>query len=115
MAVDIGTIIKFNPPGENKLPKMAINGILNVPICVKRWRVDRSRFTDGNPDGLFVELEFAVVSDGREYRTNTGSGVIISQLEEIEKAYPGGTEFTCIIRRSGKCYKMFPAQDGPAK
>jgi len=111
MAVDIGKIIKFNAPGsgKNRLPKITINALLNLPIIVKNWHTENSRFSDGNPDGVFVEMELVTLNDGKAWRMNTGSGVIMSQLDEIKTAAPETTEFQCIIRRSGKAYKMFPA------
>lgn len=112
MAVDIGEIIKFQSKSdvENRLPKITINAVLNIPILVRKWKIENSRFTDGNPDGQFVELELRL-PDGGEFRLNTGSGVIISQLDEIRRSYPDGTEFECVIRRVGKAYKMFPARE----
>lgn len=115
MAVDIGKIIKFSArgSGKDKLPKITINALLNLPIIVRKWHIESSRFSDGNPDGVFVEIELETLNDARLWRMNTGSGVIISQLEEIKKAAPD-TEFQCIIRRSGKAYKMFPVEDQEA-
>lgn len=117
MPVDIGKLIKFNAhgSGENKLPKITINALLNLPIVVKKWHIENSRFSDGNPDGVFVEMEIETQNDGKQWRMNTGSGVIISQLEEIKSAAPTTAEFQCIIRRAGKAYKMFPAEDQEAR
>lgn len=113
MALDIGQIIKFNArgSGKDKLPKITINVLLNLPIIVKKWHIEGSRFSDGNPDGVFVEMEIETLKDGQQWRLNTGSGVIISQLDEIKKSAPNETEFQCVIKRSGKAYKMFPVED----
>lgn len=112
MPIDIGAIIKFRQPGEDasRLPKISLNAILNVPVVVLKWESHNSRFRDGNPDGVFVELEIKM-PDGNGFRVNTGSTVIMSQLDEIAKEYPDGTEFTCVFKRYGKFYKMFPAAE----
>ncbi len=114
MKIDINTVIgsKRQNVDPNRPPKVSINTILNVKISITGWELQESKFNDGNPDKQFVEFDF--VMNGMPYRSNTGSQVIIDQLNEIRKAYPqGDVEFDCVIRHIGKFYKIFPIVETP--
>lgn len=113
---DISDYINFQPKGtnDNRPPKINVNVILERPVRILKWQVKNSRFEDC-PNGMYAEIEGEILSSGEQWRFNTGSGVIIDQLHNIEKAMlkNGVTDktFTCVFKRSNKCIKMFPGRE----
>ena len=113
---DISDFISFQPKGsnDNRPPKVNVNVILERPVRILKWVVKNSRFTDC-VNGLYVEIEGEIISNGEQWRINTASGVIIDQLHNIEKAMikqrVEDRSFTCVFKRSNKCIKMFPVEE----
>lgn len=113
--MDIGELIKFKPKGadDGLPPKVSIYRLYNRPVHVLKWEVKSSRFDDGS--GQFAEVTVKILDNGEEVRFNTGSRVIISQLEEVAKAMDAmGQEedrtFTCVIKSMGNFVKMYPVE-----
>ena len=105
---DISDYIKFNEDG--RLPKKSIKSIINVPLVIRKWNVFESKYRDGNPSGKFVQM-LVDIDDG-SFLVNTGSEIIMEELDAIKQAKEdaGETEmdFTCVIKRFGRGVKMFP-------
>lgn len=112
MPKDISEYLNFDT--VDGYPFRSINSILNIPLSVERWEFLTSGFKDcpreGKYAGMFVRL-YCVI-DNAKFFTNTGSGIIMEQLDGIKakKAENGETDmsFDCVIKRCGKGKKMFP-------
>ena len=101
--LDIGDIIQFKNPSNGGIQKTTMGSVLNKSLIIKRWELKKSKF-DNHDDFVEIILEM----DGQDYKLNTASEVIMSQLDEISQKYPTGLEFTCVIKQYGKFTKMFP-------
>lgn len=86
--------------------KMPIEEILNVPITVIEWRIDKSKFLDHGANTERLTLQF-ILNDERRI-TFTGSAVLIQQIREFEKRSTSRT-FRTIIRKINKFYKFASA------
>ena len=114
--MDIGELIKFKPKGadDGLPPKVSIYRLYNRPVHVLKWEVKSSRFDDGS--GQFAEVTVKIQDNGETVRFNTGSRVIISQLEEVAKAMDArciedDRTFECCIKSMGNFVKMYPTDD----
>lgn len=108
MPKDISQYIDFS--GEGRLPSRSIKSLLDKPCTVLGWQFLESHFSDGNPSGRYVQLR--VELDAGIFIVNTGSAIVMSQLEQIRKAKEDAGEsvmdFTCMVKRCGKGVKMYP-------
>lgn len=109
--IDIGEIINFKPLNNQGAERVCIEEILGLPITIIKWNLKKSKFNDSEN---FVEL-ILKTKDDEILQVNTASEVIKSQLEEISKKYPMGIEFSCVIKKRGKFFKMFPSTQGKLK
>ena len=114
--MDISDYIKFNPKRERDgLPsKVPVYRVYNRPLTILKWEIKSSQFADGS--GSFVEITAQpLYGDTRIIRFNTGSKVIISQLEEITKAMNQrkvmDRTFTCVLRSYSNFIKLLPLND----
>ena len=109
MPKDISQYIDFNQ-NEGRSPKRSIRSLINLPCIIHDWQEMESRYRDGNPSGKYVQLH--VELEAGHFLVNTGSAIIMEELEQIRKAKEeaGETEmgFTCLVRRCGRGVKMFP-------
>ena len=105
---DISEYLSFDETGG--IPKRSIKSIVNLPVVVRRWKLMESKFRDGNPSGRFVQMQVEV--DGQSFLVNTGSEIIMEQLDAVArtKSERGESEqgFTCVVRRFGRGVKLFP-------
>ena len=104
---DISHYIDFDKY-EGKYEKRSIKSLINVSCIVHDWKELSSRFRDGNPAGKYVQMY--VETDNVHYIVNTGSVIIMEQLDAIRPGMEqeGEHGFTCIIKRVGGGIKMFP-------
>lgn len=121
MAMDIGDYIKFKPKGadDGLPPKVPVFRMYNRPLRVLKWEIKPSRFADGS--GCFAEITVETLDNrGETVRFNTGSQVVVSQLDEIAKAMndqgvEGDRTFTCVLRSMGNFIKMYPLEEAMQK
>lgn len=106
---DISQYIDFTK-NEGRLPTRSVRSLLNLPCIVHEWTEMESRFRDGNPSGKYVQLHVEV--DAGHFLVNTGSTIIMEQLDQISDAkhVAGETEqgFTCLVKRAGRGVKLYP-------
>lgn len=76
--------------------KIGISSILNKEITVTKYRVMKSKHTDGDCLELQIEL------DGRKRVLFTGSSVLLSQAKEYESEMP----FLTTIKKIDKYYSF---------
>lgn len=124
MGNSIPDISEFLKPKETRGRKAELQSILNIPICVVEAHVRRSNYENcGN--GMMAHVFFKMDGSDEERFFNTGSVVIIDQLSNVAKMTgvqfsPDGTfvvaqAFRCVVRRTGKFYKMYTCDEEPAK
>jgi len=88
--------------------KISIEKILNVPITVIGWRIDKSKFRDHGENSERLTLQF--ILNGERRITFTGSSVLIQQIREFEKRTESRT-FRTVIRKINKFYKFASAAE----
>ena len=106
---DISQYIDFTQ-NEGRYPKRSVRSLINLPCTVHEWTELESRFRDGNPSGRYVQMH--VELEAGHFLVNTGSAIIMEQLDQISKAKQetGETDqgFTCIVKRAGRGVKLYP-------
>lgn len=92
--------------------RRSIQSLIGTPIAVLGWKFLPSTYRDGNPAGQYALLEVSV--NGVRYEVNTGSAIVMGQLEAVAKAKEQRGEsdmgFTCIPRHAGKGVKLCSAK-----
>jgi len=88
--------------------KMPIEEILNIPITVIEWRIDKSKFLDHGANSERLTIQF--IFRGERRITFTGSSVLIQQIREFEKR-TDSRSFRAIIRKINKFYKFASAAE----
>lgn len=108
---DISQYINFKKH-EGIFPKKSIKFLIDKPCIIHEWKELESRFRDGNPSGRYVQMHVEI--DSEHFCVNTGSVIIMEQLDIVSKAKAeaGETEqcFTCVIKRSGRGVKLYPSE-----
>lgn len=90
-------IITQSPLEGRKIPIM---DVLNVNVIVRGFRVANSKFPRANNDRcVYMQIEV----DGVSRVLFTGSGIILSQLEQIPE---NGFPFKAKIIRSGQSFQL---------
>ena len=109
MPKDISQYIDFSQ-NDGRHPRRSIRSLINLPCIVHECQEMESRFRDGNPSGKYVQMHVEV--DSGHFLVNTGSSIIMDELEKIRLAKQESGEadlcFTCIVKRCGRGVKMFP-------
>lgn len=106
---DIGTYIDFSN-GGGRYPKRSVRSLLNQQMVIHDWTELESRYKDGNPSGRYLQLH--VETQEGHFLVNTGSLIIMEQLEQVkamqERDGETDTAVACMARRSGRGVKLYP-------
>lgn len=102
----------FIQPGVPAVPvKRSLKSILDQPIVVTDWKILKSKFSDDDSQSnskyicLYYELERA------PYYSYTSSAVILTQIQEIEKAQGDTREpFSCKVCKYGTSVRLETAK-----
>lgn len=97
---------------DGGLESRSIQSLIGTPLTVLSWQFRPSTYRDGSPAGQYAAMEVSV--NGRRYAVNTGSQIVMGQLEAVAKAKEQRGEadmgFTCIPRHAGKGVKLCSAK-----
>ena len=109
MANDISKYMQFSAENAG-FQHRSIRSLFDVPCIVLSWKTCDSKYRDGNPSGKFVQMHIEV--DNIEYIVNTGSSIIMDQLNAVKSSKERNGEsdmsFTCVVKRYGRGVKFYP-------
>lgn len=93
--------------------KRTMRSLAGHPLTMLEWHILDSKFPDGNPAGRYVQMKLK--EGDNQYVVNTGSRLVMDQLEEISRLQDEAQEedrrFTFTIRRQGRGVLLAPVKD----